>query len=105
MILFDDVDPHIYRKGNRKDNVILEFDWESIQAFVMEIYRSNEDAFNLEIHYGSSGLAVMTKLSELGSALQPPAKIKSRTRSVFYNIYIGALNLKSKVRQAIRKTE
>lgn len=58
LIIFDDIDSHIYRPGARKDHLFFEFDWEEIKNFVEEVFYRNEDSLFLEMHFGSTGFAV-----------------------------------------------
>jgi len=94
LIIFDDVDPHNYRKKSRKDDVYAEFYWEDIQEFVFEVFRQNELKLSLEMHYGSSGLAIMTKRTPKGDSLNRVKKITYRTRSVVWKIFMKISHLK-----------
>ncbi len=87
VIFFDDIDPFIYCEGQRKDNVDNEFDWQEIQDFVVEIYRSNPEHLRLEMYFGSTGLAALEKCAPLGAAVRPANKVKRRTRSAYWQLY------------------
>ena len=91
LIIFDDVDPHIYGQNQRKDNVFHEFDWEDIRRFVEEVFYANEGTLSLEMHYGSTGFAIMKKISDKNIPLQKNKSYKQRTRSVFWRSYIFIL--------------
>jgi hypothetical protein len=64
IMIFDDVDSHIYRKNSRKGNIHFEFDPTEIREFVEERFYANEDKLLLELHLGSTGYAIMTKCAE-----------------------------------------
>lgn len=97
IVLFDDVDPFKYRQGGEKDNYKNEFDWEDIQEFVIEVFRANEDDMLLEIHFGSTGLAILEKASDMGEQPIRPRDMKYRTKSAFWQITRSVSNLKSKI--------
>ena len=86
LIVFDDIDNHIYRQGARKDFVFHEFDWCEIHDYVKEIFFANEDNLFLEMHYGSTGFAYLTKRNE--NKLTKPIKAVKRTDSIFWSTYV-----------------
>lgn len=93
LIIFDDVDPNIYRPGARKDNISHEFDWHEIRDFVEEVFYANEEDLFLEIHYGSTGFAIMTKRTSRSQPLKKEQTIKSRTGSAFWRLYMKIRNM------------
>ncbi|PZQ45823.1 MAG: hypothetical protein DI551_06300 [Micavibrio aeruginosavorus] len=95
IIFFDDVDPFIYRAGERKDHRNNEFHWEDIQDFVIELFRANEDNMTLEMLFGSSGLAVLEKQSEKGAPLNKAVKAKYRTRSFWSQLKFRLSQIKN----------
>ncbi|MEQ9639373.1 MAG: class I SAM-dependent methyltransferase [Alphaproteobacteria bacterium] len=97
VIFFDDVDPSIYRKGARKDNVWHEFDWEDIQRFLIELFRSNQEALTLEIHYGSSGLAISEKRGGFGEHLVMPQPQTYRTVSPFWRLRVALARWRGRI--------
>jgi predicted O-methyltransferase YrrM len=78
-VIFDDVDPHIYRPGQRKDNAGSERNWQQIYDFVTEFFWANVDDLELTVHFGSTGLAVISKATPLGSSCKSPIAIRKRT--------------------------
>ena len=94
IVLFDDVDPFKYRQGGEKDNYKNEFDWEDIQEFVIEVFRANEDDMLLEIHFGSTGLAILEKVSDMGELPVRPHKMRYRTKSTIWQIKRKFANLR-----------
>lgn len=78
-IIFDDVDPHVYRPGQRKDNAGSERNWQQIYDFVTELFWANVDDLEFTVHFGSTGLAVISKATPLGSTYRPPFPIKKRS--------------------------
>lgn len=86
MVFIDDVDPFIYRVGQRKDNFAKELRWQSVQDFCVELFRANEDSMSLRIHFGSSGLAVMEKRVPRGTPLTLPRPQIYRDRLLRYRL-------------------
>ena len=82
-IFIDDVDPNPYRKGHRKDNVHNELEWQAIQDFILDVFHHNEDDFTLTILYGSTGMAVLKKMTPSGTPLSPARRIRRRNNSPF----------------------
>lgn len=81
--IFDDIDPFVYRQGQRKDNVFNEVVWQDIQDFVNAVFRANENSLSLSMHFGSTGLAVLRKREDI-RVLQRPSGIVYRDRSCWY---------------------
>jgi predicted O-methyltransferase YrrM len=88
VIMFDDVDPHIYRRGERKDNPRFEQSWEEIGAFVREFFYANEDTLDLAIRYGSTGLAEIRKHSALG--VEPRRAVREQKRGIRSRVRLAA---------------
>ena len=97
LIFIDDIDPNPYRKGHRKDSLGREFDWQSMQDVILDAFHNNENDFKLEIIYGSTGLAIMTKCTPFGTPLKRGKKIIKRTYSTIWRFRIGLSVLKSKL--------
>jgi predicted O-methyltransferase YrrM len=72
LIAFDDVDPAPYEFGGRKQDYRLARDCEGIGQAVRKFFLANEDSLRLEVHLGSTGLAIITKFSPLGTRPNPP---------------------------------
>lgn len=72
------VDPGPYRRGARKDAIMLEKEAEERACFFLEFSLANADSCDLAIHYGSTGLAVVRKWSEIGTCCNPPLPLSSR---------------------------
>jgi hypothetical protein len=102
IIIFDDVDSHIYRKNSRKDNIHFEFDWTEIREFVEELFYANEDKLLLELHLGSTGYAIMTKRAERIGTLRREAISIRRTKSLFWINYIRLHNNFASFKRLIR---
>lgn len=62
-VILDDVDPWPYRRGAKKANWRTYLRNRKIRKSVIGFYREHEDNFYLSIDYGSTGLAVLRKLS------------------------------------------
>lgn len=97
IVFFDDVDPFIYRKRNRKDGLFNEFNWQEIQDFLIEVFRANEDSMRLSIHFGSSGLAVLEKNAPMGESAEPPRQQVYRTRQAHWRLWVAATRLKARL--------
>jgi predicted O-methyltransferase YrrM len=82
-IIFDDVDANPYRRGQRKDNFWHEVQWSGIHDYVLEFFHSNEDSCRLSIIYGSTGLACLKKLSDMGTKPNAAAPIRHRRNTAF----------------------
>lgn len=74
-MFFDDVDPTPYMRGRRKNNVTREIQNREINEVIKDIYYSNLERVQLTIHYGSTGLAVLTKTADSGVDLEPYEKL------------------------------
>jgi hypothetical protein len=72
------VDPGPYRRGARKDAIVLEKEAEERARFIMEFSFANPDSCDLAIHYGSTGLAVLRKWSAIGTPSNPPISLPAR---------------------------
>lgn len=80
-IFFDDVDPTPYMKGRRKNNVSREIQNREINNLIMDVYYNNMDRVQLTIHYGSTGLAVLSKTADFGVDLMPYKKLPMKRYS------------------------
>lgn len=67
-ILYDDVDPQPYRRGQPKDTVWSELNRTEIRYFVEHLFYANADTTSLQIRYCGTGLACLKKYSPLGTA-------------------------------------
>jgi hypothetical protein len=72
------VDPGPYRRGARKDAIVLEKEAEERARFFIEFSVANVESCDLAIHYGSTGLAVVRKWSEIGTRCNAPIPLSSR---------------------------
>jgi predicted O-methyltransferase YrrM len=79
-IFLDDVDAQPYRRGQRKDNVREEIEFDKLHQFILDFYYANEDQFSIEICYGSTGMACLLKNSEKGEPLKEPIQVSRRTK-------------------------
>ena len=70
-ILFDDVDPTPYMAGRRKDSVRKEIANRAIGQLVRDVFYDNLDKLRMEVKYGATGLAILTKTAPLGATLAP----------------------------------
>ena len=77
-LAFDDVDPGPYLRGRRKDDAEREIAWRKIGETVMDFFYTNEDDLMLEMHYGSTGLAILKKLTPQGKPANPTRRIPKR---------------------------
>lgn len=98
LIIFDDVDPFIYRKGERKDNVGTEFANHDIQGLLIETFRSNPGSMTLELHFGSSGLAIARKRSALGEGVSIPGRRSYRTEHPYWRARFALARIMSRLR-------
>jgi len=98
-IFFDDVDSNPYRKGNRKDNFKAEVAWDSIHEYVKEFYYANEDSIQLNIFYGSTGLASMYKLSSKGTLPYKAKSIIHRDNNLLNRMRYNLLFISSAVKR------
>lgn len=78
-VFFDDIDPNPYRKGHRKDRYSSEIARREVSEFTKEFFYANEDEMFLEHHFGSTGLAKMTKLSAKGTPPNSPVPLVDRS--------------------------
>lgn len=101
LYFFDDVDPFIYRRGQRKDNIGQEFEWKNLQNFVIEAFRANEEQLRLEIHYGSSGLAIMEKTSPFGSHANATGIITYRSCTCLGKFLLLIQRIKKRIGRAV----
>ena len=65
-------------KNQRKDNAAVEFGIRKIKTLIEDISRSNLDDLELEVHYGSTGLARLKKSSHKGEPLKQILRYKGR---------------------------
>ncbi len=93
LIFFDDLDSNPYRKNHKKDDVYLEFDNKYIHDCILDAYHNNEDICSLEVHYGSTGLAILEKKAPLGTPLKQKA-IMRRTDNCFWKLRVVLLRMK-----------
>lgn len=87
VIFFDDVDPFVYGKGQRKDRLSFEFDWQAIHDFVIEVFRANQIYVSLTIDYGSTGLAIMRKQAPIGTEANRAVRATYRTRQLWCQVW------------------
>ena len=87
-IFFDDVDSGPYMQGQRKDNFQIEACNRDIMRLILSIFRSNIDLLDLELQYGSTGLACLTKRCDRSISLTDVHFIRDRK----YNLWSRFLN-------------
>ena len=75
-ITFHDVDNTPFLPGRRKARPNSARNVAGVNKAVMEFFFANEDDLFLEIHYGSTGLAIMQKLGEINQDAKPPEEIQ-----------------------------
>jgi len=97
-IFFDDIDPNPYRKGHRKDKYASEIARREVARFTLEFFYANEDDLFLEHHFGSTGLARMTKLGGRGTPPRPPVALVDRSADRFTRAWF---RLKRKWQRAV----
>ena len=86
MVYFDDVDTGPYLIGQRKDSVSSEIANRKIHALIEAIFRANMDKVNLSVFYGSTGLGLFEKVSNMGSKLNEPLYLKKRNQKFFWRL-------------------
>ncbi|RMF80671.1 MAG: class I SAM-dependent methyltransferase [Chloroflexi bacterium] len=77
-ITLHDIDPTPYLPSQRKDNVTIEHGIRQIANTVQQFFYANEDELFLEFHFGSTGMAIMKKLSPMGTTPNPPRALPQR---------------------------
>lgn len=87
-IFFDDIDSGPYMRGQRKDNLYIEASNRMIHRLILSIFRSNFDLLDLNISYGSTGLAKFTKTCDKQVQLRDVRLINER----HYNFFSRILN-------------
>jgi len=87
VIYFDDVDSCPYKKGQRKDSILVENANREIHKLLEAIFQANLNDLDFTVMRGSTGLAKFTKKSNLGNGLRPPKYIKERNFKLLVRIY------------------
>lgn len=85
-LILDDIDAAPYRRHSRKDDFFIEWEVSRIRDFTVEFFLANEECLLMEHHFGSTGLAKMTKLSPLGTAPRRATAVVDRTRNPFHRV-------------------
>lgn len=83
---FDDVDTGPYLMGQRKDNLGTEIANRKIYELIEAVFRANMGKINLDVLHGSTGLARVEKVSDIGSTLNKPVYVRKRNRWLFWRI-------------------
>ncbi len=96
-IFFDDVDSTPYKKGNRKDKFLTEINLDQIYEYVKSFFYANEDSLYLSIIYGSTGLAILYKLSAKNTVPQPARVIYHRRNNIFSGLSDRLTRLKTRI--------
>lgn len=86
VIFFDDIDCSPYMNGQRKDSVSNEIAFRNIFNLLEAIFRANHQSIDFAISRGSTGLARFTKISKLGTKLNPPIFIRERRMKIFWRL-------------------
>ena len=89
LVIFDDVDSHQYRQGGPKEGWFSEFQWEEIRQLVEDIFFANEGVMSLQIQFGGTGFAYLTKYAPRDHRLKRPTLGPRRTQSCYWRAYIG----------------
>ncbi len=85
IMFFDDVESLPYMRFQRKDNFHMEISNRKIRDLLVSIFHENSEALKLEIAYGSTGLAKLTKLSETSLRL-PSERLIERKNTFFWKL-------------------
>jgi len=83
-IFVDDVSHLPYLNENKKSSFYCEINNKETFENILEIYYNNQDCFDLNFSFKSSGLAIIKKKNNI--ELKPNSKLKSRQRSLKYLI-------------------
>ena len=83
LIFIDDIDARVFRKGNPKDSIISELNWNEINQFTIDFVDQNYFDTTLTQYYGKTGLAKISKVSEKGSKPKPIIKRKRLIGALF----------------------
>ena len=87
-VFFDDVDSGPYMKAQRKDNFQIEACNRNIMRLILSIFRSNINILDLQINYGSTGLACLTKRCDKSINLNDVDIVTDRN----YNLWSRFIN-------------
>lgn len=87
VMFFDDVDSGPYLLGQRKDSLGTELANRKIFELIEAVFRANMENCNLALVFGSTGLARVDKISELGSALNEPLYIPKRRIRLYWHFF------------------
>lgn len=79
IVIFDDIDPHVYRPGQLKDKVGIEINNEQIAALIEAIFRQDMDNLELAFTLGGSGKAVLRKFTPMGQDLPQVKHVRKRS--------------------------
>ena len=83
-IFVDDVSHLPYLNENKKSSFYCEINNKETFENILEVYYNNQDCFDLNFSFKSSGLAIIKKKNNI--ELKPNSKLKSRQRSLKYLI-------------------
>lgn len=86
IVYFDDVDTGPYLIGQRKDSLSTEIANRKIHDLIEAVFRANMDKVNLSIFYGSTGLGLLEKVSDMDTKLNEPLFLKKRHRRFFWRL-------------------
>jgi predicted O-methyltransferase YrrM len=87
IIYFDDIDSSPYKKGQRKDSILIENANREILKLLDAIFQANLNDLDFTIIRGSTGLAKFTKKSSLGNNLKTPIYLEDRNFKLLVKIY------------------
>ena len=87
VIYFDDIDSFPYKKGQRKDSILIENANREILKLLDAIFQANLNVLDFTIKRGSTGLAKLTKKSSLDNKLKAPIHLKDRNFKLLVKIY------------------
>ena len=88
IIFVDDTDSFNYRKGQKKDSILNQINWDEINEFVINFSRSNRSQISLVQFHKKSGLSKLYKSSDRGEL---PLKLSNHNRFIGFVSFIKLL--------------
>lgn len=85
-LFFDDISTGPYKVGARKDSASTEINNAEILDYIQRLYFSNTESMSLQVLYGSTGLACVTKHSPRGHELLPCTEAPIRRRRWYWGL-------------------
>ena len=81
--IIDDISHLPYTKTNIRDNFYCEINNKETFDKILEIYNNNQDNFDLEFSFISSGLAIITKKQDNINKIKPIILRENRIKNIF----------------------